>query len=89
MADGRDLVKQLNRCMPIAAAVALGDMLEGMCQHIATLEQQLVTLAIKLNNDAGVTDVNYVPIVLPASSSTKTFTPAATQAKLVTPPSLL
>jgi hypothetical protein len=30
-----------------------------------------------------------VPIVLPASSSTKTFTPAATQAKLVTPPSLL
>lgn len=67
MADGRDLQKQLNRCMPIAYAVGLGDLLQDLINHVTTLETQLATLATKLNADAGVTDTNYAPTTAPTA----------------------
>lgn len=57
----QNLQKQLNNCMPIAKEVGLGDLLQALVSHVTTLETQLATLAVKLNNDAGVTDTNYAP----------------------------
>lgn len=56
-----NLQKELNACMPIAKQVGLGDLLQALITHVTTLETQLATLAVKLNNDAGVTDTNYAP----------------------------
>jgi hypothetical protein len=87
MADGRNLIDQLNRSMPVATAMALGQLLEDIVQHQATLEVQLAAMAVKLNTSAAA-GTGYLPIVPPASIAGVTFTPAASQATAVTPPSL-
>lgn len=55
----RDLQDKLNRCMPIADDVKLGDMLQGMITAYNGLETKYNALLAKLDLDAGVTDTNY------------------------------
>lgn len=66
MATKKTLQDQLNRCMPIAAAVQLGTLLTDLiAQHnaavadLATVRTALNTAMTKLNADGGVTDTNY------------------------------
>lgn len=60
-----NLQDELNRCMPVAKKVGLGDLLVELVSRVTTLEAQLAALATKLNADGGVTDTNYAPTSAP------------------------
>lgn len=56
-----NLQDELNRCMPVAQRVGLGDLLQSVISHITTLETQIAAMAVGLNADTGVASTNYAP----------------------------
>lgn len=55
----RNLQGEMNRCMPIAQDVGLGDLLQELVDSNNELRTQHNALLSKLDADAGVTDADY------------------------------
>lgn len=57
---------RLNRSMPAASAVKLGNLLNELIATVNAQRDVITTLVTKLNADAGVTDTNYTAASLKA-----------------------
>ena len=66
----KDLQDKLNRCMPIAHDVMLGDLPQEVVTAYNDLKTKYNALLAKLDADAGVTDTNYAATL--AESTTLT-----------------
>lgn len=78
---------QLNRCMPVAADVKLGDVLADLITQsnrqstaIANVVSKHNGLAAKLDADGGVTDTNYVSLQGATAFTAATVTDLETRA---------
>lgn len=78
MATKKTLQDQLNRCMPIAATVGLGDLLtdlvaqnNALVADLATVRAALNVAVAKLNLDDGVTDANYAAAAVLTAAAVK------------------
>lgn len=59
---------QLNRCMPAAKYVRLGDLLDHLIINVNALQASHLLMSAKLDLDAGVTDTNYASLTNPVKA---------------------
>lgn len=67
----RNLQDELNRCMPIAQSVGLGDLLQEMVTAYNDLATKHNAAMAKLDADAGVTDADYAATLNASTTAIK------------------
>ncbi len=59
----------LNRCMPVAKYVRLGDLLDHLVTNVNALQVSHLALTAKMDLDAGITDTNYASLTNPVKAA--------------------